>query len=174
MFEHEGVKMRLIEEGDLKMLQKLRSDPKIWMNLGNIRMVNTEMQKEWFVKISHLPQCGYYAYLDARGKLLGLIRTDEIDLINKSIRVGGDIFVKYQGKGYGTRMYDLIFTYCFDYLNMNRVWLFVLDSNTKAISLYGKMGFQKEGIQREAIYRNGKYHGYIMMSILRSEYESKR
>jgi RimJ/RimL family protein N-acetyltransferase len=45
-----------------------------------------------------------------------------------------------------------------------------LDTNKIAISMYRKHGFLVEGIQREAIFRNGVYVNYNMMSILRSEY----
>jgi RimJ/RimL family protein N-acetyltransferase len=70
-------------------------------------------------------------------------------------------------------MYKMIFDLCFNQYNINRLWLFVLDYNKIAISLYKKLGFIEEGKQRKAIFRNGNYHDYIMMSLLKTEYESK-
>jgi RimJ/RimL family protein N-acetyltransferase len=54
---------------------------------------------------------------------------------------------------------------------MNRLWLLVLENNKVALSLYRKAGFVEEGRQRKAIFRDGRYLDYLMMSILRSEYE---
>jgi RimJ/RimL family protein N-acetyltransferase len=53
---------------------------------------------------------------------------------------------------------------------MNRLYLLVLESNTIARALYDKVGLKTEGIQRKAVYKNGKYEDYIMMSILQEEY----
>jgi RimJ/RimL family protein N-acetyltransferase len=45
----------------------------------------------------------------------------------------------------------------------------VLSFNDIALDLYMKMGFIEEGVQRQAIYRNGQYIDYIMMSLLKDE-----
>jgi RimJ/RimL family protein N-acetyltransferase len=92
---------------------------------------------------------------------------DQIDYINRSIRVGGDIHKDYRGKGYGTKMFELIVSYCFNYLNSRRLWLMVLETNEKAIQLYKKIGFKEEGRQIEAVFKNGKYIDYLMMSKLK-------
>ena len=134
-------------------------------------MINLERQHEWFKTLQHKSDRRYYILATRTQDFIGIVRTDEIDPVNRSIRVGGDVLPKYQGKGYGTRMFRLIQKYCFDYLNMNRLWLLVLENNKVAIKLYRKAGLVEEGCQREAIFRDGKYLNYLMMSILRSEYE---
>jgi RimJ/RimL family protein N-acetyltransferase len=48
-----------------------------------------------------------------------------------------------------------------------------MENNTIAINLYTKMGFCLEGTQRQAIFRDGKYVNYLMMSILKEEYNSE-
>ena len=57
---------------------------------------------------------------------------------------------------------------------MNRLWLLVLENNEPAKNLYKKMGFVNECVQRQAIFKEGQYHDYIMMSLLRGEYENGR
>ena len=96
--------------------------------------------------------------------------TDEIDKANRSIRVGADIVRELRGQGYGRKVYRLLKKYCFDYLNMHRVWLAVLDTNEAGRRLYESEGFEVEGRYREAIFRDGKYHDYILMSILEQQY----
>lgn len=171
MFEYKGVCLRPIEEVDLEQMVKLRANPSVWMNLGNIEIIGLKEQKVWFEELLSNPKARYYIFCNKKIDFIGIVRTDEIDYINRSIRVGGDILPKYQKQGYGTKMYKLIKKYCFDYLNMNRIWLLVMKTNKVAIKLYKKSGFIEEGCQRKAIYRNGKYVDYIMMSILRSEYK---
>jgi len=101
---------------------------------------------------------------------VGLVRMDEMDKMNASIRVGADVAVKLRGLGYGKKIYEAIKRYCFDYLNVHRVWLLVLETNEVALKLYRKQGFKVEGKQRQAIFRDGKYLDYLMMSILEEEY----
>ena len=56
---------------------------------------------------------------------------------------------------------------------MNRLWLSVLEYNLRAINLYKKIGFTQEGVSREAIFKNGKFENYVMMSLLKSDEKYK-
>ena len=170
MFEYAGIRIRSVEESDLEQMVSLRADPTVWMNLGNIEMISLRAQKNWFEHMVSNPRARYYILCSAEINFIGIVRTDEIDYINRSIRVGGDILPEYRGQDYGTRMFQLLKKYCFDYLNMNRAWLLVLETNHVAIRLYKKVGFVEEVRQRQAIYRDGLYMDYIMMSMLKSEY----
>lgn len=76
------------------------------------------------------------------------------------------------GKGYGTEVAQLLVAYGIKVLNLNKIWLGVTASNTRAVESYRKTGFVEEGILREEIFRNGKYHPVLRMSILQPEYES--
>ena len=114
----------------------------------------------------------YYVVCDDGHDFIGIVRNshDEIDKANRSIRVGADIVRELRGQGYGRKVYRLLKKYCFDYLNMHRVWLAVLDTNEAGRRLYESEGFEVEGRYREAIFRDGKYHDYILMSILEQQY----
>ena len=59
-------------------------------------------------------------------------------------------------------------------MNLNRVELQVFDDNERGIRCYEKIGFVREGVQRQFRYREGRYVDSIMMSILREEYEARR
>jgi len=47
----------------------------------------------------------------------------------------------------------------------------VLETNQHAKRLYEKQGFITEGRLRDAVFRDGKYVDYIIMSILETEYQ---
>jgi RimJ/RimL family protein N-acetyltransferase len=174
MFEYGGVTIRPIEEADLERMAKLRADTRIWMRLGEISMVNLRAQQQWFLGLQGDPRRRYFVLCSGQIDFLGIVRMDEIDWINRSVRVGGDILPEYHHQGFGTKMFELIKKYCFDYLNIHRIWLLVLESNDIAYSTYLKAGFVEEGRQREAIFRDGRYQNYIMMSLLRSEHIPSR
>jgi RimJ/RimL family protein N-acetyltransferase len=171
MFKYEGVAIRLIEATDLEKMLQLRRSPDVWMQLGDIIMVGLEEQRRWFESLIGDKKRCYYVLCTDEIDFIGIVRTDEIDYVNRSIRVGGDILPEYQGRGYGKKMYRLLLKYCFDYLNMHRAWLLVLETNTVARNLYQKVGFSEEGRMRQAIFRNGEYQDYVMMSLLRDEWK---
>jgi RimJ/RimL family protein N-acetyltransferase len=171
MFRHEDIAFRVSIEKDLEYIRNLRNDPTTWLGLTTPGEITEEEQKEWFKRISLAKDKRYYTIIGPPG-FLGIIRTDEIDRANRSIRIGVDIVPGQREKGYGTKAYEAFLGYCFDYLNMNRVWLCVLDSNFKAKKLYEKIGFQVEGRMRRAVFREGEYRDYIIMSILEDEYRA--
>jgi len=56
-------------------------------------------------------------------------------------------------------------------LGLNRVELETYSFNPRAQRCYQKAGFVREGIRRQALYRDGEFHDIITMGILRSEFE---
>ena len=61
--------------------------------------------------------------------------------------------------------------HAFDDMNLNRVELEVLSSNSRAIHLYEKIGFEKEGIKKEAAYKKGFYVDVLFMGLLKKQWE---
>lgn len=176
MFYVDNIYIKPVEIEDLQFLLELRSDPDTWKNLGNISMPTVSNQLTWFNNLDGKSKQYFVVHRfdnsDGINERVGLIRCDEIDFINRTIRIGADVHKNFRQQGIGTKIYILLLKYCFDYLNMNRVWLLVIDDNYKAIKLYTKSGFSIDGKYRQAIYRDGKYKDYIIMSILKDEYRS--
>lgn len=74
------------------------------------------------------------------------------------------------GKGYGTEAILLLLDHAFGCLNFHRVAIGVVGFNEKAIRFWEKLGFKKEGIERDGHYYNHKYYDCVMMSILEDEF----
>ncbi|MCS4515774.1 GNAT family N-acetyltransferase [Clostridium botulinum] len=68
-----------------------------------------------------------------------------------------------RGKGYGTQVTELVLNFAFKELNLHRIHLTVLEYNHRAIKLYEKVGFRREGTYREFIHRDGKDMIFICM-----------
>jgi RimJ/RimL family protein N-acetyltransferase len=66
----------------------------------------------------------------------------------------------------------LALNFAFEELNMHRVQLTVFQYNERAVALYEKLGFQKEGVYREFLHRDGKRYDMYLYGLLRSEWES--
>lgn len=107
-------------------------------------------------------------------QLIGDIELQDIDSINRSasMRIAIDA-PAYQGRGFGSEAIGLLLEYAFGILQLHRIELNVFAFNDRAIHVYEKMGFQREGVQRDALYYNHAYHDSIMMSILEHEYRNR-
>lgn len=77
------------------------------------------------------------------------------------------------GKGVGTAVTRGIINYGFDTLQMNRIGLDLLEHNDRALALYKKVGFVREGLLRQAQKKNNQYVNLVLMSILKSEWRSQ-
>lgn len=174
MFIHEGIKFRPVEAQDIEQLRMMRNDPSTWMNLTSIKHVTPEAQWDWFQALQAATDREYFTALTEGGEFLGLIRTDEIDPMNRSIRVGLDVDMAKRGQGWGTKVYRALLKWLFDYMGYHRVWLYTLESNTAGRRLYERVGFQEEGRMRQAIWRDGQWRDCIVMSILEDDYRDKR
>lgn len=161
-----------LEERHLESLRKLRNDPKIWPFLTSVLPIDPKSQISWFEQLYSDKTRKYFA-IEKSGEFVGVVRTDEWDQVNQSVRVGVDIVPNYQRQGLATRTYKLLLDYFFNHANIHRVWLTAAEFNKPALALYSKLGFKKEGSQRQALFRNGKRYDYIMMSLLRKEYKRK-
>jgi RimJ/RimL family protein N-acetyltransferase len=75
----------------------------------------------------------------------------------------------YWSKGFGSEATQLMVDYAFKTLNLNRIQLHVCAENTPAIKIYQRVGFIKEGILRQAMFRNGNYVDFWVMGILRND-----
>jgi diamine N-acetyltransferase len=83
------------------------------------------------------------------------------------------IVVSQPGSGVGGAMLRAILALAFGALQAHRVWLDVFATNTRARRIYERLGFQREGVLREAALVDDSYHDLILMSLLDREYAAQ-
>ena len=108
-------------------------------------------------------------------ELIGYVELDGILWTHRvsgvSIAIGE---AKHRGQGYGHEVMQLVLRFAFDELNLHRVQLTVFSYNERAIALYEKLGFQREGAHREHLRREGKHYDMYLYGLLRSEWEDRK
>lgn len=132
-----------------------------------------ERETEWFESRSK-DQCNIvFAILALPEKnLIGNCGLNKLDFKNRTALFG--IFIgdkNYWSKGYGTDAVRTILRFAFEQMGLNRVELEVYDFNPRAVRAYEKAGFRRDGVRREALYRDGKFHDIYLMGILREEWD---
>ena len=174
MDSYKGLILRLVEKKDLEKLRALRNDESSWINLNTHGFISYEAQISWFNNLKKQKTNLYFIIEKKRGAMVGSAYIRDIEKINKSCGIGANVLRNKRGNGYGAKIYDILINYIFNFLNMNRIWLQVLDSNQPAINLYKKKGFKIEGRLNEAVFRDGKYMDLISMRLLKSEFDKTK
>lgn len=155
----------------LEWARLLHNDPDVICNLTDPHFVSLEEQEYWFERLQKSQsQKRIIPFLNE--KPIGLIRLDSIDYYNKSLAIGLDIVKEFRGQGLARPIYKQCFQEWFIEKDFHRIWLMVADYNEKAKHIYKSLGFKQEGIQKEALFKNGQFFDYILMAILRDEYVS--
>ncbi len=107
---------------------------------------------------------------DKEKNRVGTIQLGNFNHINRRCMLSLSIHPDFQNKGYGTESVKLIVDYAFKVLQMHKVGLEVYSFNERAIRVYEKLGFVKEGHYRRHSYKDGKYVDLYYMAILEDEY----
>lgn len=157
---------------DIDVINQWRNDSSTIDMLGApFRFINKEVDELWFENyLKNRLNNVRLAICEAEtGSMHGAAYLLNIDWLSRSAEYAiwlGD--KKQRGNGIGTKVTELVLKHAFRDLNLHRIYLTVLESNLVALSLYEKMGFVREGLQRDAVFKNGEYHSLVMMSILNS------
>jgi len=80
------------------------------------------------------------------------------------------IVVATPERGLGRRILQELISVAFDGYHAHRLFLDVYEDNARARHLYESLGFQYEGVMREAAHRDGQYVSLRLMSMLDREY----
>jgi diamine N-acetyltransferase len=92
-----------------------------------------------------------------------------LDRIHHHGQIGITLKQAAWNHGYAQELLRAALRYGFAELGMNKIYLQVFTTNTKARHLYAKLGFKEEGVLRAHYFVNGAYHNMVSMSILREE-----
>ncbi|MCD4684653.1 MAG: GNAT family N-acetyltransferase [Anaerolineae bacterium] len=108
------------------------------------------------------------------GVPLGFMGLPEISFQHRTGMLGTRIGEpEYWGGGYGTDALLLIVDYAFDWLDLRRLWLKTMSSNVRVHRQMTKVGFVREGEEREATYADGEPVGWTVYGLLREEWPGR-
>lgn len=171
-----NVYLRAIETNDYLVFHKWRNDTQITDMLGGNRFfVSTEREKDWVANAINNDRVNLHLVICiANDKPVGIVNLTSINYLNRNAEFSILIGEKdLQGKSIGLKSTMLMLKHGFEELNLNKIWLTVLEDNSKAIKLYEKVGFKNEGLLRQEVYKNNKFHNMYVMSILKEEYDQR-
>ena len=170
------VYLRPLEREDAPVIAPWFNDPEIRRMLRRQQPINLISEEEYIAKAyrsEHDLVLGIS--VQETDRLIGAAGLHGIDFTNRHAMFGISIGVKEDwDHGHGTEATALMLQHAFETLNLNRVWLYVYEDNERGIKVYERIGFQREGVLRQDLFRNGRYWDTVTMAILREEWEARR
>lgn len=128
--------------------------------------------KDYIREVNHSNNFLVLAIIDKKNnKHIGNISLQEINYIDRNAELAFIIGEKeYWKKGYATEAAKLIIKHAFIELNLHRLYLGTADNNLGMLKLAEKLGFKREGLRKEALFKNGTYHDIIEYGIIKGDY----
>ena len=103
------------------------------------------------------------------GKAIGMIGLHPADNARRAhtASIGMAVHDAYAGRGAGSALMAAVILQADKWLNLKRLELNVYADNARAIALYERFGFEREGLFRAYAWRDGEYVDSIAMARLR-------
>lgn len=172
MFEGKNVNLRSLEIDDLGILKKWRNDKITRNHTREYRLLNMINQKHWFETIhkDNPPKFLMFGVTDKRKKLVGVCGLTYIDWKNRHCEISIILYLKnWQKTKEAKETISLLINYGFGELNMRRLWVEIFDTIPQNIKLFESLNFVKEGILRDKLWRNRKWHNSYIYSKLSTD-----
>lgn len=104
------------------------------------------------------------------GRFAGLIGYKDTDRINRKTEIGYWLIESMTGKGIVTHATKALVNFAFSQLNMNRIVIKCGVGNDKSAAIPHRLGFQREGIERDGEKHHDKFIDLEIYSCLKKEW----
>ena len=103
------------------------------------------------------------------GKAIGMAGLHPADNVRRAhtASIGMAVHDAYAGRGAGSALMAALINQADRWLNLKRLELNVYADNARAIALYERFGFEREGVFRNYAWRDGAYVDSLAMARLR-------
>jgi RimJ/RimL family protein N-acetyltransferase len=163
------VTLRAVERSDATLLRELINDTETEKMLGGSSYpVSEHAQVAWIDGLDR-EQDTLRCIIenDTAGESIGTVILSSIDFKNGNAEVHLKIANgSSRGKGYGTDAIRAIVNYGFTELRLRCVYAQIIEYNEPSVKLFTKCGFELEGVLKERLFKDGKYHNVLVYSKL--------
>ncbi len=166
---------RSFEEKDADLIYKWMNDDNLKkFSVGLNRRICREEALDWVkARMKHdLFQVWWAICSKDNDTLIGYTYLSNIHYINSSANFGGLIIgdPNYKDGTAWIESYMFVLEYAFERLNLNRLYGTYIEEHPATGAMQEATFFKVEGILRESIFKNGKFHNEVMTSLLASDY----
>lgn len=170
------VLFRDFEERDIDFIYKCKNDERLnRMIVGDFHPFTYDEAKKWVHGcMGEHETYKFWAVCtnDDEKRIIGWISISNIDRKNQSVCFHGIVIAdKNYNDGFAwIESYLFVHQYCFETLGMNRVYGESLIGHKQSNNIGKIIYTEREGIKRQAVYKNGKFYDVAMGALLKEDY----
>lgn len=174
----EELKLKLLEARDAEELFLLTDKNRMYLREWMPWVDGTKTTEDSLVYIDQArkqwtAQETVTACILYQGAFCGMIDLHGISRLNRKGAIGYWLSEDYQGKGIMTRACRAMVDYAFTYLGLHRVEISAGVHNRKSRAIPERLGFQQEGIARDAQRLYDRYIDLVIYSMLDHEWTER-
>ena len=117
---------------------------------------------------------GFVAGIWNDNLIVGTIGFQKVDWLNRNVEIGYWISADCQGKGIVTRACKAFIDHAFNEWQLHRVQIRCATGNLRSCKIPERLGFTREGHQRQAEFLYGRYVDLIIYGMLADEWKEQR
>lgn len=157
--------IRALEPGDIPDLTEAWNQPNAYAGTLQLPYTSVDARQK---RTANTPTTLIRLVAVIDGKVIGCIGLERFE--NRRSHAGQfglAVHDAYAGRGAGTALLAAVIDLADNWLNLKRLELSVYADNTRAIALYERFGFEREGLRRAYAWRNGAHVDSVAMARLR-------
>ena len=170
------VSFRDFEERDIDFIYKCKNDEKLnCMIVGQFRQFSYEDATKWVhgcMGVHDTYKFWAICTNDEEKRIVGWVSLSAIDKENKSACLHGMVIgdMNYRDGLAWVESHQFVFSFVFEELGLNRLYGESIVGHKQSNLMEDVMFFTREGIKRQAIFKNDRFYDLSFVSILRNEY----
>lgn len=129
-----------------------------------------DLFKEWSEQEVQKQHFCFFIRDQKTNKLIGLVNVKSIDQNVRKCEIGYFISEKFSGKGIISKVTSDVIVFCFEELEMNKIFIRVAPENIGSQKIALKNGFTKEGVLRREYKGSQGMEDIVYLGLLRNEY----
>ena len=161
--------LRKLEEKDAPFMLEWMHDEEITAGFQRPFSKATLESVLHFIQNSFDEENQNFAFVNSQDEYLGTISLKHISHVNDKAEYAVVTRKCAQGTGAAKKATEELLHYAFTNLGLHKVYLSVLEENSRAQKFYEKCGFVREGLEVDAVKINGKYHNHIWYGIRKND-----
>ncbi len=118
------------------------------------------------------PAAPAFTIEDLAGNYVGHVHFNYINERHGTFSIGMILLRSQRGKGYGKAAMLLLLEYAFNERRLHKFNGFCYDGNAASARMMTSIGCKQEGVSRENVYMNGRYHDMLLFGMTEEEYRT--
>lgn len=170
MLENDAILLRALEPEDLSLLYKWENDANWWHVGDTINPYSKYILRQYIANsdktIYENKQLRLMVTLKNSGQAIGMIDLFDYEHHHRRVGVGILIDPAFQHQGFAFQSFQLVISYCINFLDIHTLYAHVLPENEYSIALFEKLGFErtarlKDWIRKENVYSDMFLYQFI-------------